>query len=277
LRQDLVGWVVDAIIEDSSGLGLDLLNGWGYVPGNSWHQTVGSTVRSVAIPETLLMARTTTQFGLSGAAPLPAPIFPEIQRSDSQLRRMRELEREISASLRYSSSLYWVMHMGVPLAEGMFRSLQEGFAQIGENMANAQQAMIDAGRLSAVGNTITINGERFVVNTMAEQRVEDMNKRNIDYLLAMRLSDTILVATNPITRDTAEFVIRYHGLIDRVTDRGTYVGVFARNETLAMDLAWSFGGPDRNIENHGPGQIGYWRHIHPAFVPAAHIWYASKL
>ena len=37
LRQDLVGWVVDAIIEDSSGLGTSLLDGWHYFSGNGWN------------------------------------------------------------------------------------------------------------------------------------------------------------------------------------------------------------------------------------------------
>ena len=39
IRQDLVERLVDTIIEDSSGLGLDLLSGWEYRPGNSWHHS----------------------------------------------------------------------------------------------------------------------------------------------------------------------------------------------------------------------------------------------
>jgi len=56
LRQDLVGWVVDAIIEDSSGLGIGLLDGWGYVPGNSWHRDASSSDRTINIPEKVLQA-----------------------------------------------------------------------------------------------------------------------------------------------------------------------------------------------------------------------------
>jgi len=39
IRQDLVERLVDTIIEDSSGLGLDLLSGWEYRPGNSFHRS----------------------------------------------------------------------------------------------------------------------------------------------------------------------------------------------------------------------------------------------
>jgi len=50
-RQSIVEMITDTIIEDSSGQGIDLLNGWGYFPGNSWHQTAGSSDRSVNMPE----------------------------------------------------------------------------------------------------------------------------------------------------------------------------------------------------------------------------------
>jgi len=49
IRQGLVDFIVDAIIEDSSGRGLDLLNGWVYVHGNGFNNIPDSDSREVII------------------------------------------------------------------------------------------------------------------------------------------------------------------------------------------------------------------------------------
>ena len=63
LRQELTHFVADAIWEDSSGRGLDLLSGWAYVYGNGWPVPLaGSTDRAVTISEEALLAsRVSTQ------------------------------------------------------------------------------------------------------------------------------------------------------------------------------------------------------------------------
>ena len=49
IRQDMVHFVADAIWEDSSGLGMDLLSGWVYNHGNGWGNLPDSSSREVVI------------------------------------------------------------------------------------------------------------------------------------------------------------------------------------------------------------------------------------
>jgi len=49
IRQDLVHWVVDAIIEDSSGLGIGLLDGWEFNVSDGWGQNSDSGTRGIII------------------------------------------------------------------------------------------------------------------------------------------------------------------------------------------------------------------------------------
>ena len=60
IQQDLVGWIVDTIIEDSSGLGTSLLEGWYYFPGNGWNDFPGgySLAAAALLPQAKPLVQT---------------------------------------------------------------------------------------------------------------------------------------------------------------------------------------------------------------------------
>jgi len=261
LRQDLVGWVVDAIIEDSSGLGMNLLNGWEYVPGNSWRQAASSTVGASSTPNPVLAARTATQFwqtvpGIAPAAPRPST-WSGVS-NDPLERALNDLIREIGDTISFAGDLF------TGLARVMAESIQDAFTQIGNNMSQAQQTQV--GSITVDGQTMTFNGVRYVANVRADYALLS-NMQSGKYYPAMRYRGHIMVAPVAIDREVAKGIMAVNNPV---------VGVFTVGRSEAANLTNELGGAIPGTRHRD--EPGYWRHYHFKIATTgeqsdSHAWY----
>jgi|GEM_PF-2147401 len=152
-----------------------------------------------------------------------------------------------------------------------FKAIVREFKRVYSNMAssivsafNDIKARVgsEAPSVSVTGKTITVDGTRYRCTTLAEEAVDEMQKKRIKYYPAVLADGAVWVAPVSIDRKEALAIMRLNS---------KKAGVFAITDSMARGLCSSLGrveGPD----NHGAGS-GYWYHYHGTQVRNAHCWF----
>jgi len=175
IRQDLVGWIADTIIEDSSGQGIDLLRGWGYFPGNSWHQKDAE--------DPIQPGGGTGPIAIHGAPNFGIPNL------------------SVPEGLGLATAAVALWNLARDAGQVIVDSWQEGFRQISREVTGVAQA----GGITVDGQTITFNEVNYVADVKANAIV--LQAQDGRFYPAMRYGGYIMVAPIAISDTIAQGIM----------------------------------------------------------------------
>lgn len=126
------------------------------------------------------------------------------------------------------------------------------------------QGLVGIYTVTSSGTTITINGEKYKCDTVAEDVALSMRSKGHKYYPAVRKNNNVFVAPKDIPRGAALAILKLNN---------SYKGVFTAQSNYASSLCNSLGGGIRGPE--GEVSSGYWMHYHSKNYPKAHCWFIN--